>query len=270
MKKIIITLTVLGITVALLVTVLANKESNSAQNNNNKTSATNSRLQRPNKTITNGIIPIVKVSQIKGYSESDFFIGVTEVTTSQWQEVMRSKPSQVRHVSGRSDLHPIEGVSWEEAVKFCNQLSRTEGRRPCYDRNFECNFNNNGYRLPTSNEWAMACYGNIQTTYPWGNNWDNRYAVDPITKSSANWMKESRTRPVKTKEPNRLGIYDMIGNVSEWCNDPFSGRSQYRTYRGGDWSDWNKTSLKSTWKGGLDRLDSLPSIGFRVVTNSAK
>jgi formylglycine-generating enzyme required for sulfatase activity len=265
MKKIIITLIILGITAALLITVMGKKESNSIQNNNN-----NNDSQALNIQITNGIIPLVKVNRINGYSESDFYIGITEVTTSQWEKVMRSKPSQVKHVSGRSDMHPIEGITWEEAAKFCNQLSQMEGRRPCYDSNFNCNSNNNGYRLPTSNEWAMACYGNMQTTYPWGNSWDSRYAVDPITKSSANWMKESRTSPVQTKKPNRLGIYDMIGNVSEWCNDPFSGRSQYRTYRGGDWSDWNKTSLKSTWKGGLDRSDSLPSIGFRVATTSAK
>jgi len=221
----------------------------------------------PNVIVGNNIV-MVKVDSIAGYDSSRFWIGITEITQEQWLDVKKLPKNQVKHFLGRTDKHPIENITWQEAVLFCNALSRQEGKNPCYDSRLNCDPTKNGFRLPTSEEWAMACYGNLQSAYPWGNNWSTEFCVPPIAAASTTWMLQSQTNQVMTKKPNRLGIYDMIGNVSEWCEDPFSGNSQYRTYRGGDWSDWNKTSFESRWEGGLERSDSLPSIGFRIVTTS--
>ena len=267
MKKIFIALIVVGFFIGLATFIFLLLKEGEQSKNKNQVGPPPTQDPYPSKSLppVPGFIDLVLVNNVQGYREKSFYIGQSEVTIEQWKEVMGREPNLTTHISGRSSNHPVENISWEEAVDFCNALSRNERLDPCYDRNYNFLNGRNGYRLPTSNEWAMACFGNIQTVYPWGNDWDSRYAIDPMSDSSANWMLQSKTSPVKMKRPNRLGIHDMIGNVSEWCHDPFSGRKQYRTYRGGDWADWKKISLKSQYVGGMDRDEALPSVGFRVA-----
>ncbi len=124
----------------------------------------------------------------------------------------------------QDDTHPVVRVSWYDAVAFCNWLSRQAGLEEVYDEEtWEADFSKVGYRLPTEAEWEYAARaGGKEIKYPWGNEdpyHDGRY-----------WMNYSGsddgyryTSPVGSFPPNALGLYDMAGNVWEWCNDWYSG-----------------------------------------------
>ncbi len=172
-------------------------------------------------------------------SLSSFYIGKYEVTQAEYQAVMGTNPS---YFSGLDK--PVEQVSWYDAVEYCNARSIQEGLTPCYNTStWECDYSANGYRLPTEAEWEYAARGG---TY----NPDYLYAGSDDINSVA-WYYDnssSTTHNVGTKAPNGLGIYDMSGNVYEWCNDwygsyssnaqtnPVGPASGYRrVYRGGSW-----------------------------------
>jgi formylglycine-generating enzyme required for sulfatase activity len=170
-----------------------------------------------------------------------FYISPYEVTQKQWREVMGTNPSRFK-----GEYLPLERVSWYEAVEYCNRLSRKERLTPCYSRsgdNITCDFTANGYRLPTEAEWEYAARGGNQSkgyTYAGSNS-----PVDVAWYESNSW---SSTHPVGQKKPNELGLYDMSGNVWEWCWDWYGSYStsshvdirgpevgSYRVIRGGGW-----------------------------------
>lgn len=154
---------------------------------------------------------------------SSYYIGKNEVTQALWQAVMGSNPSCFEG----SDL-PVEDVSWNDCQEFIQKLNRLTGRN---------------FRLPTEAEWEFACRG--------GNNSRGyKYSGSNNLGSVAWYVGNSgdKTHPVGTKAPNELGIYDMSGNVWEWCGDwyaNYTSNSQtnpkgpqsgsYRVSRGGSW-----------------------------------
>ena len=154
---------------------------------------------------------------------SSYYIGKTEVTQALWQAVMGSNPSRFEG----ADL-PVENVSWDDCQEFIQKLNRLTG----------CNF-----RLPTEAEWEFACRG--------GNNSRGyKYSGSNVIDDVAWYLGNSglKAYPVATKAPNELGIYDMSGNVWEWCNDRYADypaisqtkptgpqSGSYRVYRGGSW-----------------------------------
>jgi len=174
---------------------------------------------------------------------SSFYIGKREVTQREWQDVMGSNSSYFK-----GDDLPVELVSWYDAVDYCNKRSIKDGLTPCYSgsgSSISCNWNANGYRLPTEAEWEYAARGgNKSKGYKYSGSDDL---------GSVAWFKSNSgdtTQSVGTKQPNELGIYDMSGNVWEWCWDWFDegyySRSQssdpievgsklYRVVRGGSW-----------------------------------
>jgi formylglycine-generating enzyme len=174
---------------------------------------------------------------------SGFYIGKYEVTQEQYERVMGSNPSYFKD-SGKNA--PVEKVSWYSAVEFCNKLSEQEGLQKCYSgfgNNIKCDFSKNGYRLPTEAEWEYAARGGNQSKgYKYSGS-DNHDKVSWYDDNA-----EDRTHPVGSNKPNELGIYDMSGNVWEWCWDWYGdysssaqtnphgqGSGSSRLVRGGSW-----------------------------------
>lgn len=199
-----------------------------------------------------------------------FLIGVREVTQQQYRDIMNTNPSRFK-----SPANPVEQVSWEMAAVFCNKLSEFSGLSACYDEDtWECDYSRNGFRLPTEAEWEYACRAGTTSEYHTGNNLtDLSYAA---------WLHENSdgsTHPVGSKSKNNWGLYDMHGNVWEWCNDwydenyyldsprynpagPESGK--FKIMRGGGWIYYPKPA-RSAFRGYEKPQYRFDYIGFRVV-----
>ena len=141
---------------------------------------------------------------------SPFCIDVTEVTQAEYERVTGTNPSKVQ---GKEN--PVEQVRWSDAVRYCNERSRLEGLDPAYDlATWTCRFETNGYRLPTEAEWEYAARAGSTTTYSFG--------TDQAGLKQYAWFKTTaagKPHPVRQRKPNAWGLYDMHGNVWEWCND---------------------------------------------------
>jgi formylglycine-generating enzyme required for sulfatase activity len=181
-----------------------------------------------------------------------FQMGKYPVTQAQYEVVMDKNPS---YFNG-SEL-PVERVSWNDAVEFCEKLSQLTGMV---------------YRLPTEAEWEYACRAGTTTRYSFG---------DKLTQDQANFDSD-KTSPVGSYPPNNFGLYDMHGNVWEWCQDvwhdnyedaptdgsAWMGCSKYRLLRGGSWGNLPRSCRSAS------RSDSYPVyrydfLGFRVVCGLA-
>ena len=199
-----------------------------------------------------------------------FEMGVTEITQEQYLSITGTSPSFFC-----GECYPVQSVSWFDAARFCNQLSEKAGLTPCYDEStWECNYSVNGFRLPTEAEWEYACRAGTETAYYSG---DDESDLDTV-----GWYKENSgetPHPVGQKAPNGYGLYDMHGNVWEWCNDwyvedyyatsptdnpigPQSGT--YKMERGGSWYN-GAWGCRTTY-----RVKHLPSfahdaLGIRVI-----
>ncbi len=175
---------------------------------------------------------------------SAFEIGVFEVTQKQYTAVIGSNPSKNY---GVEEEYPVYYVSWYDAVKFCNILSDEAGLGRCYDENtWECDFSQNGFRLPTEAEWEYACRAESETAYNIGN--------EESDLEQAGWYKSNSRDSMRTvgrRQANAWGLHDMHGNVWEWCNDWYNDwyyktspkndptgeiTGHYRVKRGGDYS----------------------------------
>jgi len=182
---------------------------------------------------------------------------------------------------------PVVGVSWYEAVAYCNWLSLKEGLTPAYDSCGRANLGASGYRLPTEVEWEYAAAKGApaqeERIYPWGDAWDSRKAVCRVAPATA-----SNTACVGSKSPQGdtpQGLADMSGNVWEWCGDNaqsdggisdsgrldryfFQGdsKTEYMVLRGGSW--WNNftNGFRSAFRGFSLQPGSRHKVtGFRIV-----
>ncbi|MFC1608122.1 SUMF1/EgtB/PvdO family nonheme iron enzyme [Candidatus Latescibacterota bacterium] len=145
-----------------------------------------------------------------------FMISKTEVTQKEYRETMGNNPS----INIGPDL-PVENVSWWDAVRYCNIRSRNEGLEPCYNlETGECDFNRNGYRLPTDAEWTYADSSvteiTADTIHTYGNIGTSNTKSIPVLHQM---LDEKSTDNVGIYLPNAFGLYDMTGNVWEWCSD---------------------------------------------------
>jgi formylglycine-generating enzyme required for sulfatase activity len=183
-----------------------------------------------------------------------FYLGQTPVTQSQYQAITGKNPS---FFQGR--IHrPVESISWLDACHFCNLLSLREGLKPAYRFEVawvEWDETSPGYRLPTEVEWEYAAKAGQETLFAGS---DRIEEVGLVERSC------TRPMPVREKGCNAWGLYDMSGNVWEWCWDRFSDRGTTRVIRGGSWS--SKESLAAVVsREGADPERKESNIGFRIA-----
>ena len=209
-----------------------------------------------------------------------YYLGVYEVTQYEYRQVMNDNPSKFKG----SELLPVEQVSWLDAVKFCNKLSvsEREGRKPYYkiEGDSVTILGGNGYRLPTEAEWEYACRApqnsETATKYPFGNDDEELLSYAWFDKNS-----ENKTHPVGQKKPNRWGLYDMQGNVWEWCQDWYSAdyyrfapekdppgpaSTSGRVFRGGSWGYLSRY-CRPAFRYGLEPASRAISLGFRLAAD---
>lgn len=182
-----------------------------------------------------------------------FYLGKYEVTQAQWEELLGSNPSEFK-----GNDRPVDSVSWEDAQLLIQKLQEKTGST---------------FALPTEAQWEYAARAGTSTRWDWGNN-------EAILGDYA-WFEENSsamTHPVGQKKPNHWGLYDMYGNVQEWCNDwyahqyqqeavsdpqgPHSGDS--RVVRGGAWGD-DATMVRASYRNATGTDARTAGIGLRVA-----
>ncbi len=226
-----------------------------------------------------------------------FFMQQTEVTQRQWEEVFESNPAYFTN-----EKKPVEQITWFDAIVFCNRLSLARKLTPCYyaDANFSIFFNGtppvtsgtvywdrnaDGYRLPTEAEWEYACRAGTATAY--NNGQENTdcnadHILDPLAwygynSNTGNGQESHETR---LKTPNAWQLYDMHGNIWEWCWDwnsaypetavtdpigPDSGSE--RSIRSGSWVSGGARFCRSASRSSAAPDESYNFIGFRIAQN---
>ncbi|CAM4127748.1 formylglycine-generating enzyme family protein [Nocardiopsis rhodophaea] len=184
-----------------------------------------------------------------------FQMAAFPVTQSLYAQVIGQRPS-----TARGDQLPVESVSWEDAVQFCNALSQREGLMPAYrfhaDDTAEWDVSADGYRLPTEAEWEHACRAG--TTGP-------RYGqLDEVAWYRGN--SHGQIHPVGGKQPNAWGLYDVLGNVWNWCWDIYDAEmyGTYRLLRGGGWFDEHWSCRASVRRRSHPTL-RIDDVGFRIA-----
>ena len=183
---------------------------------------------------------------------SDYYIGETQVTQALWKAVMGNNPSRFE-----GDNLPVECVSWNDCETFISRLNSITGKN---------------FRLPTEAEWEFAARGGNKSSHYQYSGSNNLNDVAWYADNSGN-----KTHAVATKHPNELGIYDMSGNVWEWCSDwygnyssssqtnpqgPNSGSS--RVFRGGSW-DYDARYCRSSFRNYFIPFISYFNLGLRLV-----
>jgi formylglycine-generating enzyme required for sulfatase activity len=189
-----------------------------------------------------------------------FLMGVTEVTQGQWEALMGSRPWEGKSAKSNPS-HAASYVSWDDAVEFCRKLSEQAGKT---------------YRLPTEAEWEYACRGGTTSMYHFGDNVSELGRFGWFAEN-AKGVGERYAHVVGQKLPNGWGLYDMHGNVYEWCGDWYGdypsgtvtdprgpGSGSNRVLRGGSWFSYSLFSRSACRYGTSPGLRT-HNLGFRLV-----
>ena len=188
---------------------------------------------------------------------NDFYIGQYETTQLEWEAVMGTLPENLDY--GEGDDYPVYNVSWEEAVEYCNRRSLQEGLSPCYyqkNGGTVCFFEANGYRLPVEAEWEYAANGGPNTAY--------------IGTRDSGWYSRNSNgtvHPVGLQWTNALNVFDMVGNVWEWCWEWYGETGDMKIIKGAAWNS-PAEDLSYLDRGRVYPDEGMASVGFRVVRSA--
>ena len=183
-------------------------------------------------------------AQVTVFITSPFSLGVHEVTQSQYESVMGNNPSGFKGAN-----NPVDTVSWDDAVAFCAKLSALPAEKSA----------GHVYRLPTEAEWEYACRAGTTTAFSFGDDEQDLGKYAWFGRNSGD-----TTRAVGEKHPNGWGLYDMHGNVWEWCSD---AEGSFRVFRGGSWF-YNAANCRTAFRGGYHPTFRTFDRGFRLALSS--
>ena len=189
-----------------------------------------------------------------------FLLAKFPVTQELYFEITKESPSTFK-----GNKLPVETVTWKEAILFCNLLSDKVGLTPCYSidnaykEHITFDTKADGFRLPTEPEWEYACRAGTKGI---------RYG----TLDLIGWYRgnsSGRTHEVGLKEPNLWGLYDMLGNVWEWCSDIYDEQvyGAYRVFKGGGWHDEERGCIVSNRRRSHPISFKIDDLGFRIARN---
>lgn len=243
----------------------------------------------------------VSASSVQEVNVSAFYMDKYEVTKALWDEVrawgLTNGYTDLPAGGAKAANHPVHMISWYEAVKWSNARSEKENLTPCYavsgvvmktgTSTPDCNFSASGYRLPTDAEWEKAARGGLSgKRFPWGDtitysqanyysSTNYSYDVSPTRRWHPDYFEDvdylsspdgslAYSSPVGSFAPNGYGLYDMAGNMREWCWDP---RGPSRLIRGGAWSSCARDCLVANWDD-MDADSHIHGQGFRCARSS--
>lgn len=185
-----------------------------------------------------------------------FLLSQYPVTMEQYYDITKKSL-----ISFYGDQTPVVNISWNDVIHFCNLLSKKSGFKECYsisnnDKDIICDWDSEGYRLPLEAEWQYACKAGT-TGYRYGE-------IDKIS-----WYDENsggEIHEVGKKEPNAWGLYDMLGNVWEWCWDLYDEKvyGSYRIFRGGSWAEQAR-GCGATCRRRSHPTFLIDDLGFRIA-----
>jgi formylglycine-generating enzyme required for sulfatase activity len=201
-----------------------------------------------------------------------FYMSVHLVTQGQYEQVMRTNPARFNAAGGGDLNHPVERISWDDAMEFCRRLSALPEEKQA----------GRTYRLPTEAEWEYACRAGTPTPFSFGPaltgaqaNFDANFPAGDSEKARP----AGRTMPVGSYAANNFGLHDMHGNLWEWCGDWYDGgyyrasprrdppgpaTGRFRVVRGGAWRN-HAATCRAAYRNALVPNNRDPYTGFRVV-----
>lgn len=286
-------------TIAGVIFSMNNREDNQA--NNNENSLNNTEIADELVLINGGTFemgsPETEMQRETDETQhnvtvSSFYIGRYEVSQKEYEEVMGENPSNFK-----GENLPVESVSWYDAIEFCNKLSQNEGLTPVYTidgENVSWDRSANGYRLPTEAEWEYAARAGTTTPfntqdsisdkeanyyghYPYGIE-ENYFSQENLETEPGEYRQT--TVEVNSFSPNSWGLYNIHGNVAEWCFDYYGEYDLENTNnptgpetgtlkvnRGGAWNDYAK-HLRSAYRASTTPSQAMSTIGFRIARNA--